>query len=663
LRSFKVELLRHGTSTGAIQDRYLVAMDGLPVRSVAPRNVNRPSDDPDDPPLVQQQDVLRALDCMRYRETRAPADEQETGRRDAEKAQALKLLRGLVAQFLRDVPGWERFMKGVPRTEPPEIMQIDLVTDNVELWALPFEFVQDGAGRDLLGDRERPVLLTRRIRQSFAERARPWPEKPRVLFAWAGNVDASRHRDALYDALGPWIGPLSGTMIRDPRPVLTELQNATLGAVEAACAAAASGARPRPYTHVHLLAHGEVIPDPIAQLSSFGVALASGTVTPEELAKALRAGQPDGPTVVTLAICDSSNASNTILAGGRVAYELHARGVPVVVGSQFPLTEPGAAVHADTFYGSLLAGAKDVRVALCDACAALRASGVAGHDWASINAHVSLPEGYADQIRDAGLRVELAQLNSASRWAQPIVEDRVPVSKEEAAGTEERLQQRIDSLRGYFLGSSRGVPEAVIVENRGLLASAYKRLSELVFCNGGDGAAERSRRLLLDAGELYYQAHDGALSQHWPGTQHLAITAVTTGSIPGDRTIHWGASLHAARTEARADPKADDKTRGQVLWALGSIAELSLLHPLLAAPDVSPPAPGAAREALDRLVSLAEEEPQNRDVIDSTWRQLRRYVHWWTIDRGFFPGRPSDLASPAAELADRLEPHTTKKQS
>lgn len=35
--------------------------------------------------------------------------------------------------------------------------------------------------------------------------------------------------------------------------------------------------------------------------------------------------------MITLATCDSANAANTIVGGARIAYELHARGVPVLL--------------------------------------------------------------------------------------------------------------------------------------------------------------------------------------------------------------------------------------------------------------------------------------------------------------------------------------------
>ena len=39
--------------------------------------------------------------------------------------------------------------------------------------------------------------------------------------------------------------------------------------------------------------------------------------------------------------------------------------------------------------------------------------------------------------------------------------------------------------------------------------------------------------------------------------------------------------------------------------------------------------------------------------LESTERQLRRYVQWWTTANGFFPGT-SDLAGDAASLLKEL---------
>ena len=172
-------------------------------------------------------------------------------------------------------------------------IQIDVVTDKVELWSLPFEFLCDRSGRFVLENQDRSILLTRRVRGSFGESLRRWPEKPRVLFAWAGAVAAEPHREALYSALEPWIGPHDQEMVRDTKPVFTELRDAALEDITDACQRAVD--EKRPYTHIHLLAHGRPIEDVIPALGSFGVGLRDRVVSAENLAEAMGAGKIRAP--------------------------------------------------------------------------------------------------------------------------------------------------------------------------------------------------------------------------------------------------------------------------------------------------------------------------------------------------------------------------------
>lgn len=618
MRSFKIELLRFGKHTGAFQDRYLVAADGAPARAV------ELDDD------VQHEQILIALDDMRYRDHSEPGAEQR-------RAGSLALLQRVVAKFLGNLPAFDG------------PTHVEIVTDNVELWSLPFEFARDAQGRDLLGD-DSTVVLTRRVRGTFAESANPWPERPRVLFAWYGNVEVDPHRTAFYRALEPWVGPLDIGLIPDTARVLTELRNASLDQIAQACAKAAE--ERCPYTHVHLLAHGADLPSRVSGLESFGVALRDGTATASALATALRAGELLRPTVVTLAVCDSSKASNTLLSGGRLAYELHAKGVPVVVGSQFPLTEPGAAVFTDRFYARILEETTDVRVALSDARAALRTSGLAGHDWASITAHVRLPEGYADQLRVASLRIDMTQLNTISSWAQRIVEKNEKATPEQVEKIERLLEKRIEVLKLRTAQNAKSTESEL--ESLGILASAHKRLAELVF-SYDPAARARSGAILAEACAWYRSAFEGALSHHWTGTQYLALSAVINGTLPERCTVHWLAAMCAAEREVNRPAQNDPAARERVVWAHGSIAELSLLAGKLEVPFGKRPTIEDARSALLSLVELAQQDPELGKAVESTRRQLRRYVYWWTQANGYFAGK-GDLCSSASELLPIVKP-------
>ena len=243
-----------------------------------------------------------------------------------------------------------------PPEAPPEALQLDLLTDAHELWALPFEAALAPDGEPLFARRESVVVLTRRTPQQFAERQPNWPSRPRILFAYASpewvdgpTVDFSAHTAALLKALQPWVEPRPGLpmVIGQETSVLTTLKDASLADIEQTCREA--DAKGRPYTHVHLLAHGLKLEKPGYGGSVCATAIAlhadNKTATrPEVLAQALwppdRKGQ-EMPLVVTLAVCDSGNAENTIIEAGGLAQELHRAGVPIVVASQLPLTFPG----------------------------------------------------------------------------------------------------------------------------------------------------------------------------------------------------------------------------------------------------------------------------------------------------------------------------------
>jgi hypothetical protein len=221
------------------------------------------------------------------------------------------------------------------------------------------------------------------------------------------------------------------------------------------------------------------------------------------------------------------------------------------------------------------------------------------------------------------------------------------------------LKKRIKSLRTRLEQTKdSALDEPLRLENLGLLASAHKRLAELIFLQGAEGAEKRSRKTLEAAAGFYFQAHDCALSHHWTGTQHLAISAALSGRIPQDRSVHWLAALHAAELEAGLDPYYDDDTCRKVLWALGSIAELCLLAPLTSNPE--PAASDRAESAIRRLVELETANYKKHYAINSTWRQFRRYVNWWTVDHGFFSQDAKDMSQEASQLAAILEPHVQK---
>ena len=530
-------------------------------------------------------------------------------------------------------------------------LQLDLVVNPAEVAALPFEAATDGDGTPLFARADPAVVLTRRIRAAFAETSVRWPAKPRLLYAWAappgaGDVPAAAHEVALSKALGPWMPVQQGTGGSSGTAVLATLANVTLAQLEEVCRTAVE--EKKPFTHVHLLAHGYPVLQ--AHKQHFGMALHGDdgdlhAVTPEEIEQALKP-LVGHASVMTLATCDAANLTNTITSKRSIAHGLHELGFPVVVASQFPLTVPGSNLMVETFYKALLGG-QDVRIALHQARLALYGKRqTTGHDWASLVGYVRLPEGYADHLLDVRLESNLASLKTIQGWSDSLItQGGKDTALFERAAAE--LQQRIEALLEFLSESEKTSRRGVFEENLGLLGSAEKRLAEVCLARSRLDEDARWQQLMREAlqrsRDWYQRAYRRNLSHHWTGVQQLSLEAALEGRIanPG----HW----HAAVTAADID--RESSRPGEVIWALGSLAELYLVAPL--AGQRLPV--DATKNALSQMKALVLAQPGGDTFpLESTARQFRRYVGWWTSANGFFPGR-SDLAAEAGALIQELD--------
>jgi hypothetical protein len=551
------------------------------------------------------------------------------------------------------------------KEEPKEALQLDVVTNARELWALPFEAALAANGEPLLAQPHPAVVLTRRAPKAFAERQLQWPSRPRVLFAyaspkWSGGqaVDALSHRDALLKALKPWVAP------EREDEVLTVCREASLADIELACRRAEQEGKP--YTHVHLLAHGvKVGAEAFDFRARFGIALRSDDFMPtmaEDLVSVLwpeRAPDWNGqelPAVVTLAICDAANAVNTIIGAGGLAQELHSAGVPIVIASQLPITFAGAETMTRVFYEGWMAG-KDVRTVLHETRVALHEDEESGHDWVSLVAYVRLPEGYKDYLLEIRLKSQLAALETASKYADRLLEQGVKDTSqyEDAA---ERLLERVRQLEQLLRehgGATYKQKKEIVQENAGLLGSAYKRLAEL-FDHRAQAEPERDAHWRAESRQAMTKAHDAYLngfrhntSHHWTGVQYLALDAILNGEI--SNIADWYA-CYASATAQRDQPDSTEEDR---IWALGSIAELGLLASLLSIRGA------IAEDAIVTLKLFCERVggcPKifpDRFPVHSTRRQMLRYVDWWTKTNGFFGKCQRDLVDEARQLAELLK--------
>lgn len=636
MRSIKMDFVRGGDDTSVLTSGTLYH---VVIASSRHRQFFMPLD---------QEHFLDALAALRYHQAFTATEQQE----------ALNTLATQVTAIL-DPPVSETETDG---------LQLDLVTNARELWALPFEAARAADGQPLFARRTPAIVLTRRAAQPFAERQSRWPSRPRVLFAWASpgwasasRVPAAGHKHALLEALQPWVDPIAGLPMLAGREdsVLTTIEDATLSAIEQACCKAeAEGC---PYSHVHLLAHGVVIETPgQPHRTRYGIALNADDgkpTAPEAIVTVLRppraAGTPsqDLPVVVTLAICDAGNAANTIIQSGGLAQELHCAGVPIVLASQLPLTFDGSEIVTRKFYQGWLGG-KDVRDVLHDTRVALYESKNAEHDWVSLVAYVHLQEGYADYVFSVRLASELAALETASKYANTLLEKNItdPVQVDQVS---DRLRQRVMRLEASLAELDAGALRTrndIVQENAGLLGSALKRSAELLAWRAKAAPLDRdrwldeSRAAMAKARDAYKAGFLRNTSHHWTGVQYLALDAALTGRI--SRVADWYANYVAA-TAQRDDSTCGAETRA---WALGSIAELQLLATL--DPQLSRVA-GEAELSLEQLLASIEASP-DQFPINSTFRQLTRYVDWWTKANGFFEASGTDLSERAKQLGQSL---------
>jgi hypothetical protein len=504
-----------------------------------------------------------------------------------------------------------------------ELQQIDLVTNAAELSALPFEaaMADDDKPLFLSGN---GVVLTRRVRGVFRDTTPRWPATPKVLFIWSsagGSVPHEQHKEALLDALKPWLPP------RKTERVFVEIGDAKYRDIE-------KKTREGKFTHCHLLAHGQQIDQESDK--RFGIALnhpVDGTdvITPDSLSKALE-GIRSSAVVVTLAACDAGNQTDVINPDKSIAHVLHSSGFPVVIASQLPLTKFGSDILTRRFYGDLLNGF-DVREALHHAREELyRNQSSAGHDWVSLVGYVQLPEGYGDFLEEVRLKSHVNSLKNLRDRAEALVQNGASRKAFEAIGDD--LKREIMALNKLLAQTKN---KQSLDENRGLLGSAEKRLAELLFKHIGDDAAKTaSREALSRACDRYKEAFDTSPSHHWSGVQYLALQAVITGEL--DRKT-WKTAYRAAEV-ARVRPNE--------YWAQGSLAELAILGKLIGE-STDETAATYLQEMKDRYKAVQLKKPDADSPFQSTELQLRRYEEWWLTANGFFPGT-TDLADEIGNL-------------
>lgn len=652
----------------------------------------------------EHREFMRRIQALRYdvnastRQDRAAALERT--------AEQLAEVFGHVPGLLADIAGVERHEQGSDMRNEG-VIHLRLVLSAKETAYLPYElaFGPNGfpsPGRFVSLQTVAPICITRETRRAAGSDV-TWPDEPSVLFAYASPhgispVPAAAHLAELRKAVDPWVWPMdAGTSDEEQvRRRLTVLPQATLGAIRRACAKSR-------YTHVHILAHGDRLPEG----GGFGLALCadkSGTkrvVDGGRLASVLCTHHTpevgaflSSPTVVTLASCDGGNIGELLASGASVAHDLHQEGVPLVVASQFPLTKAGSVVMVRSLYSRIL-WAEDPRVVLHDVRHQLYQHASNNHDWASLVAYASLPPDLDGQLlrarsRLARLAMGVAMTRAEAQWknggeSSPHPKGVAALGRkdDEAPGKLDRTLSMLDRAIARLPERQRAESSRVIgdvsaaAEELGIRGSAEKRRAYLIREQANDhlrslvGSLQRAktadgtpttdgverekveadlRRYQRERGRMvtalsqamvaYRAAFEADMSTHWAGIQYLSLETVM-GRAHEIPDAHWTIAHAIAAHEA--DAGASDAHRA---WAHASLMEFELLW-LAVKPKKAKGAPKRIKRSLDAFVKATS--PGSYEV-KSTLRQFERYASWYC------GSRTKDLEDQLARLLDQFAP-------
>src|SRR5436305_875350 len=323
-----------------------------------------------------------------------------------------------MGKFLGGVPGLPGSLS-IDLNQSGTLVHLRLTLSASELALLPFEVAKAPVTASVSGENwlslqtRPPVCMTRNIRTVSPEGV-IWPERPRILFV-AGNPDEvpfKEHRDVLVKAIERFKYPKIDEEVSEPGrtqigDLLTILIDPTLAEVMAEC-------RKARYTHVHVLAHGDL---DATSPGSYGLVMrgsgdAPDVVSGDRFRTAITSVQ-HRPAVVTVASCDSGNVGTVVIPGASFAHERHQAGIPLVVAAQFPLSIEGSIPLTERLYNGLLWGEHPL-VLVQEARAALHARYTASwHDWASLVVYEALPRTLGEQLDALRYRQAKRAMDSA----------------------------------------------------------------------------------------------------------------------------------------------------------------------------------------------------------------------------------------------------------
>lgn len=570
-------------------------------------------------------------------------------------------------------------------------LHIRLITTPMEIAQLPFEFVPapwtiNGNGSvPLLANDDRMITLTREVLLS-SEARYVWPKQPRVLFAWAeptASVPHDLHREAIVDALYPLIRPKDDKPYPEPdtAPFFTELPNASLTSIKKEIEEAIKNKKP--YSHIHLLAHGGHIvdfegiafrlvvcndEDPALK----GSVRANGAQLTDAI---IPAGDGSVPIVVTLSACDSGNSGNVLMPAGSLVYQLHRAGIPCVFASQFPLTQEGSVELVKTLYKNLIK-ACDPREALYEARIALVKNKT--HDWASLLAYARFPEDIDEQLHAIELKMRFSGMKTTTAWIDHVLKNKDQLTDQEKKTIFQKLNLRleiaIEELSAFLTPDKESTFETneLKSEHLGLIGSAYKRKAEFLFRIAGIDTPNAEKNKAASLADLkasmdfYFRGYDTDINNQWVTMQYLSLKVVMGNSAAEDKIL-WEHIYFITENKRQKETIAEEKMKAvrisngtdpkeisesvEKLWTWGTLLELHLIKPFTVDPELID---DEMITSLAQGIKFAEwiRISGNGEIIDSTARQLDRYISWWPqIFSGAYMQR---LKKMATEIRNQL---------
>lgn len=525
-------------------------------------------------------------------------------------------------------------------------LHLRLVTTAKELMQIPFELALTPSGfegentSNFLLNPQCPTTLTREIRQVKSP-SYHWPFFPRILFVYAEPLESvphDAHTKVFVEVLTELANPIpdSPDCVPDLAPLVTIVRKASLRKIQNEIEKGVE--EKKPYTHVHLLAHGIKAEDDDLE---FRLLLHDSdhpekpySATGKELVQSLSFGgsTPENlPSVVSFMVCDSGNEGSPVVSSGSLAFELHEGGIPCVFASQFPLTQDGSVSLARTLYEKLLLDGQDPRVALISIRQQLSNH---FHDWGSLVALVRFPDDMENQLQDSQLKLLFKSMKVAQSWSEYLLKNERLIKPDKVDTLHKkvsfRLEKAINSLESCLEnGQSTRLSPILKTEHFGLLGSAYKRKAEFTYMrlpnSSGDDFEKlqiESRVMLEKAIDFYNLGFNALISSHWNGMQYLSLKAVLKGSLVGEEELWTVIHFMAEKEKKNAQNNID------LLWSYGTLVELYLLKPLIVQDKDFK---FVCNDSLSRakLYYKSIRESGNQEVLESTQRQLGRYIDWW----------------------------------